>query len=68
MTDTTKTRPFEDTSRGDDTKPCKECNSAQHTTLGHYDGGSPTPNGHYDGGSVPVTTQGHYDGGSAPKN
>jgi hypothetical protein len=68
MTDATKTRPFEDTTRGDDTKPCKECNSPNHTTLGHVDGGSPAPvtaNGHVDGGSMPVTTQGHVDGGSA---
>jgi hypothetical protein len=65
MTDitTADTRPADG-----DTKPCKLCESNEHTTNGHYDGGSPvTAEGHYDGGAVPVTTQGHYDGGSAPK-
>lgn len=58
MTDTTKTRPLEDVT------PCAKCDSTEHSTLGHYDGGE-SPAGHYDGG---VITQGHYDGGSAPKN
>ncbi len=47
MTDTTKIEP--DT----DKKPCTECASMEHTTSGHYDGGTPIANGHYDGGSAP---------------
>jgi len=80
MTDTTKTRPFEDTTRGDDTKPCKECNSPDHTTLGHFEGSDVPPattdghfegsgievEGHFEGSSVPVTTQGHFEGSSIP--
>lgn len=39
----------------DNTKPCKICQSPDHTTAGHYDGGTPAPmapDGHYDGGSA----------------
>jgi len=53
MTDTTTTDPRP----ADDTKPCTECESTEHTTSGHYDGGSPAP----------VTTNGHYDGGAPPR-
>lgn len=67
MTDTT----IADVKPEDDTKPCKKCQSTDHTTLGHIDGGSPQPvtaDGHIDGGApAPVTVQGHIDGGSAPK-
>jgi hypothetical protein len=74
MTDTTKTRPFEDTTRGDDTKPCKECNSPDHTTLGHFEGNGieVSPEGHFEGNSIEegddteVTTQGHFEGNSIP--
>jgi hypothetical protein len=67
MTDitTADTKPVEG-----NTKPCKLCQSNEHTTNGHFDGGSPAPvaaEGHFDGGSTPVTTEGHFDGGSAPK-
>lgn len=62
MTDTTEVRPE------DDTKPCKECKSTEHTTSGHFDGGSPvTGNGHFDGGSAPISVSGHFDGGAPPK-
>jgi hypothetical protein len=75
MTDTT-------TETVEDTTPCAECKSTEHTTRGHVDGGTPTPianghvdggsapiaNGHVDGGSAPVTTNGHVDGGAPPKN
>ncbi|MFL6121230.1 hypothetical protein [Actinophytocola sp.] len=47
MTDTTVT----DVRPEDDTKPCKKCQSMDHTTLGHVDGGTPfTVEGHVDGG------------------
>lgn len=52
MTDTTKIDPKTDKS------PCEKCDSTEHTTLGHIDGGSPTP----------FTTNGHIDGGAPPKN
>jgi hypothetical protein len=52
VTDTTKIDPKTDT------KPCEECESTEHTTLGHWDGGSPTP----------MTTNGHWDGGAPPKD
>lgn len=48
MTDTTKIDPKID--------PCEKCESTDHTTMGHIDGGSPTPftaNGHIDGGAPP---------------
>jgi hypothetical protein len=50
MTDTT-TKP------ADDTLPCKECSSTEHTTLGHWEGGSPAP----------ATTNGHWEGGAPPQ-
>ncbi|TDV41879.1 hypothetical protein [Actinophytocola oryzae] len=60
MTDTTTT----DVKPGDDTKPCTVCRSNDHTTSGHFDGGSPVKtDGHFDGGAMPA---GHFDGGSAP--
>ena len=48
MTDTTKIDAKTD--------PCEKCESTDHTTMGHIDGGSPTPftaNGHIDGGAPP---------------
>lgn len=49
MTDTTKVEP------GTEKVPCTECGTIEHSTSGHYDGGTPT------------TTNGHYDGGAPPK-
>jgi hypothetical protein len=49
VTDTTKIEP--------QTDPCEKCDSTEHTTMGHIDGGSPTP----------FTTNGHIDGGAPPK-
>lgn len=66
MTDTT----VADVRPADDTKPCQKCQSMDHTTLGHIDGGSPQPftvEGHIDGGAAPVTVEGHIDGGTPAK-
>jgi hypothetical protein len=51
VTDTTKI----ETETG--TTPCEKCDSTEHTTLGHMDGGTPTT----------FTTDGHMDGGAPPK-
>lgn len=50
MTDQTTVKP--DDKR--DSRPCEECESTDHTTLGHVDGGDvPAANGHVDGGAPP---------------
>lgn len=63
MTDTTTP----ETPTIEDTTPCAECKSTEHTTRGHVDGGTPAPiaNGHVDGGAAPIAF-GHVDGGAAP--
>lgn len=50
MTDTTEVKP------GDkDFMPCEKCDSTEHTTNGHFEGGS-SPTGHFEGGSAPAGT------------
>jgi hypothetical protein len=49
MTDTTEVKPGEKFR-------CEKCESTEHTTNGHIDGGAP-----------PATTNGHIDGGAPPK-
>lgn len=53
MTDTTNVKPGEKFS-------CEKCNSNEHTTMGHVDGGSSPTGG--------ATTNGHVDGGAPPKD
>jgi hypothetical protein len=65
MTDTTTA----DVRPEDDTKPCKYCQSNDHTTNGHFegsgidptkgetdDGGTASPMGHFEGSSIPTGT------------
>ena len=48
MTDTTQVKP------GDkDFMPCEKCDSTEHTTNGHFEGGK-SPAGHFEGGSAPT--------------
>ncbi|GAB1514753.1 hypothetical protein [Actinophytocola sp. KF-1] len=51
MTDTTTVKPGEK-----DFLPCEECDSTEHTTSGHFEGGS-SPAGHFEGGSAPKGTE-----------
>jgi hypothetical protein len=51
MTDTTNVKPGEK-----DLLRCEECDSTEHTTNGHFEGGS-VPTGHFEGGSAPASVE-----------
>lgn len=51
MTDTTNVKPGEK-----DFLRCEECDSTEHTTNGHFEGGT-SPTGHFEGGSAPASTE-----------